>query len=148
MYNTLANFKERFKHLEKKGLRIIGVKLIDPAKKSHVIEISRPLLFDSRMIPDRYEGLRVKRRIHGALPEEFQIDRSAIDWHKREYVWSPERFEKYVDRCADEIRKTLGDENMSREDMLDALCFGNFKAHREKCDQMIKEGKIPAYSES
>ena len=145
MYRTLNNFKERYKHLEKKGLRIIGVKLIDPSKKTHVIEISRPLIFDSRSIPDRYEGLRIKRRIHGPLPEEFQIDREAVDWHKREYVWAPERFEKYVTRCADEIRKALGDPDMSKDDMLDALCFGSYEKHKLKVDNLIAEGKLPPY---
>ncbi len=148
MYTTLEHFKERFKHLEKKGLRILGIKLIDPEKKSHAIEISRPLIFDSRVIPDRYEGLRIKRRIHGPLPEEFQIDREAVDWHKREYVWAPERFEKYVDREGDRIRKELGDTEMTREDMLDALCFGNFQAHKEKVDRLISEGKLPPYTEN
>ena len=147
MYRTLDNFKERYKHLEKKGLRILGIKLIDPRKKTHVIEISRPIIFDSRVIPDRYEGLRVKRKIHGALPEEFQINRDSVDWHKREYVWAPERFEKYVDREADIIRKTLGDPEMSREDMLNAICFGDFQAHKEKVELLIKEGKVPAYTE-
>ena len=147
MYRTLDNFKVRYKHLEKKGLRILGLKLIDPAKKSHVLEISRPLIFDSRVIPDRYEGLKIKRRIHGSLPEEFQIDREAVDWHKKEYVWAPERFEKYVDRCSEEIQKQLGIENMSREDMLDALCFGNFEEHKEKVRKLIEEGKLPVYVE-
>lgn len=147
MYRTLDNFKVRYKHLEKKGLRILGLKLIDPVKKSHVLEVSRPLIFDSRVIPDRYEGLRIKRRIHGELPEEFQIDRTVEDWQKKEYVWAPERFEKYVDRCHDEIQKKLGIEDMSREDMLDALCFGNFKAHQEKVLKLIEEGTVPVYTE-
>ena len=148
MYRTLANFKERYKHLEKKGLRILGLKLVDPTKKSHVLEISRPLVFDSRVIPDRYEGLRIKRRIHGALPEEFQIDREAVDWHKKEYVWAPERFEKYVARCSAEIRTQLGNEDLTDDELLDALCFGNFKAHKEKVEAMIAAGDIPPYQES
>lgn len=148
MYQTLEHFKERYKHLEKKGLRILGIKLVDPEKKTHVIEISRPLIFDSRIIPDRYEGLRIKRRIHGPLPEEFQIDRDSVDWHKREYVWAPERFEKYVDRKGDYIRKQLGDPELTREDLLDCLCFGNFKAHKEKVDALIDEGKLPAFTEN
>ncbi len=148
MYRTLEHFKERFKHLEKKGLRIIGIKLIDPTKKTHVIEISRPIIFDSRAIPDRYEGLKIKRRIHGSLPEEFQIDRDSVDWHKREYVWAPERFQKYVDRETDQIRKVLGDPEMSKEDMLNAICFGDFQAHKEKVDKLIAEGKLPAFNPS
>ena len=93
-----------------------------------------------------YEGLRIKRRIHGPLPEEFQIDRDAVDWHKKEYIWARERFEKYVDRGADFIRKELGNTELTREELLDCLCFGNFRAHKEKVDSLIAEGKLPAYS--
>ncbi|MEQ8325207.1 MAG: hypothetical protein RIC15_08715 [Vicingaceae bacterium] len=146
MYRTLDHFKERYKHLQKKGLRIQGIKLVDPEKKTHVIEVSRPLIFDSRMIPDRYEGLKVKRRIHGPLPDEFQIDREEVEWHKKEYIWAPERFERYVDRCADMIRKKLGNPEMSREDMLDALCFGDFEEHKKKVHKLVAEGKLPTYS--
>lgn len=126
----------------------MGIKLVDPEKKTHVIEISRPLIFDSRVIPDRYEGLRIKRRIHGPLPEEFRIDRDSVDWHKREYVWAPERFEKYVDRKAEYIRKQLGDPELTRDELLDCLCFGNYKAHKEKVDKLISEGKLPAYMDN
>ncbi|HAW51554.1 MAG TPA: hypothetical protein DCX54_04375, partial [Flavobacteriales bacterium] len=89
--------------------------------------------------------LRIKHRIHGDLPEEFQIDREAVDWHKREYVWAPERFEKYVDRCGDEIKKALGDPDMTREDMLNALCFGDFQKHKKKVNSLISQGKLPTY---
>ena len=79
--------------------------------------------------------------------EEFQINREAVDWHKKEYIWAPERFEKYVNRCGDQIKKELGTPDMSREDLLDALCFGDFIAHKEKVERLIKEGKLPVYSE-
>jgi hypothetical protein len=32
--------------------------------------------------------------------------------------------------------------------MLSALCFGNFEEHKTKCEKLIKEGKIPAFSNS
>ena len=147
MLNILAQFKKKYKFLEDRGLRIIGLKVVDPEKKTHVIEISRPLIFDSRMIPDRFEGLKIKRRIHGNLPEEFQIDRDAIDWHKREYIWAPERFEKFTDRCFNEIKKELNDPDISSEEVLDALCFGDFQAHKEKCQRLIEQGKIPPYQD-
>mgnify|MGYP003705309883 CR=1 FL=1 len=35
---------------------------------------------------------------------------------------------------------------MTREDMLSALAFGDFKAHKDKTDALIKEGKLPSYS--
>ena len=32
--------------------------------------------------------------------------------------------------------------------MLDALCFGNYEEHKIKSMQLIKEGKLPAYTEN
>jgi hypothetical protein len=74
------------------------------------------------------------------------VNRNKPDWFKKEYIWAPERFEKFVERCSDEIRKDLGDPNMSKKEMLDALCFGDFKEHKKKVNQLIKEGKLPSYS--
>ena len=145
LYDTLDRFEKKFAHLKKKGLRVNGLKMIDPKRKKHVIDISRPLLFDNRQLPKIFEGLDVKAVVSGDLPAEFAIDRTKPDWQKKEYVWAPERFEKYVDRCGDEIKKKLGDPKMSREDMLSALCFGDYKAHKEKTKQLIKEGKLPDY---
>ena len=34
---------------------------------------------------------------------------------------------------------------MTRDEMLSALAFGDFDAHKEKTSQMIKEGKVPAF---
>ena len=145
LYDTLDRFEKKFAHLKKKGLRVNGLKMIDPKRKKHVIDISRPLLFDNRQLPKIFEGLDVKAVVSGDLPVEFTIDRTKPDWQKKEYVWAPERFEKYVDRCGDEIKKKLGDPKMTREDMLSALCFGDFKAHKEKTQLLIKEGKLPNY---
>lgn len=145
LYDTLDRFEKKFAHLKKKGLRVNGLKMIDPKRKKHVIDISRPLLFDNRQLPKIFEGLDVKAVVSGDLPMEFTIDRSKPDWQKKEYVWAPERFEKYVDRCGDEIKKKLGDPKMTREEMLSALCFGDFKAHKEKTQLLIKEGKLPSY---
>ena len=37
---------------------------------------------------------------------------------------------------------------MTKKELLDALCFGNFEEHKLKSNQLIKEGKLPAYSEN
>jgi hypothetical protein len=37
---------------------------------------------------------------------------------------------------------------MERNEMLSAICFGDFEEHRSKVMQWVKEGKIPAYSEN
>ncbi|MBL0105135.1 MAG: hypothetical protein IPP51_16015 [Bacteroidetes bacterium] len=146
LYDTLERFEKKFGHLKKKGLRINGLKMIDPKRKKHVIDVSRPLIFDNRLLPKSFEGLDVKAIIHGDLPNEFQIDRTKPDWQKKEYIWAPERFEIFVDRCGPEIKKQLGNLTMSRDEMLSALCFGDYLAHKEKTQQMVKEGKIPSYA--
>src|SRR6185436_9146033 len=139
LYETLERFEKKFASLKKKGLRVNGLKMIDPKRKKHVIDVSRPLVFDNRQLPKSFEGLEIKAVISGDLPMEFKVDRTKPDWQKMEYIWAPERFENFVDRCPDEIKKKLGDPKMSRDDMLSALCFGNYEEHKLKTQQLIKE---------
>ena len=91
LYDTLDRFEKKFGYLKKKGLRINGLKMIDPKRKKHVIDVSRPLIFDNRLLPKSFEGLEVKAIIHGDLPTEFKIDRTIPDWQKKVYIWAPER---------------------------------------------------------
>ena len=148
MFDILKSFEIKYGYLKKKGLTIEGLAMVDPKKKKHVIKISRPLVFDNRQLPKKFEGLDVKTNIQmkEEMPTEFKVNRATPDWFKKEYIWAPERFEKFVERCADDIKKDLGNPNMTRKEMLDALCFGDFKEHRKKVNLLIKEGKLPAYS--
>jgi hypothetical protein len=143
MFEILKNFESKFGSLKKKGLRIEGLTMIDPKRKKHVINISKPFLFDNRLLPKTYEGLDIKSKIEGGLPEEFKIDKESLT---KEYLWAPNKFEKYVDRCSEDIKKQFGNPNMSRSEMLDALAFGSFEDHKIKTLNLIKEGKIPAIS--
>jgi hypothetical protein len=142
MFEILKNFESKYNTLKKKGLRIEGLSMIDPKRKKHVIMISKPFLFDNRQLPKSYEGLDIKSKIEGGLPEEFKIDKETI---KKEYLWAPAKFEKYVDRCSEEIRKQFGNPSMTRQEMLDALAFGNFEEHKKKSLQLMKDGKIPPF---
>ncbi len=142
MFEILKHFETKYGTLKKKGLRIEGLSMIDPKRKKHVIMVSKPFMFDNRQLPKVYEGLEIKAKIEGILPKEFAFKKDAI---KKEYVWAPSKFEKYVDRCAEEIRLQFGNPDMTRQDMLDALAFGNFEEHKRKSLQLMKEGKIPAF---
>lgn len=150
MFEILKNFETKYGYLKKKGLTIEGLAIVDVKKKKHVIKISRPLIFDNRLIPKRFEGLDVKTNIKLSvdMPVEFDVDRSQPDWHKKQYIWAPERFEKYVDRCEKEIKDLLNSPQITKPEILDALCFGNFEEHKQKSIQLIKEGKLPAYCEN
>ena len=143
MFEILKHFESKYGTLKKKGLRIEGLSMIDPKRKKHVIMISKPFIFDNRLLPKKYEGLDIKSKIEGGLPEEFKIEKEAI---KKDYLWAPNKFEKYVDRCSEDIKKQFGNPNMSRSEMLDALAFGSFEDHKKKTLVLIQEGKIPAIS--
>ena len=142
MFEILKHFETKYGTLKKKGLRIECLSMIDPKRKKHVIMISKPFIFDNRQLPKTYEGLDIKAKIEGGLPKEFLVKKDAV---KKEYVWAPIKFEKYVDRCTEEIRKQFGNPLMSRQEMLDALAFGNFEEHKRKSIQMMKDGKIPPF---
>ncbi len=150
MFEILKSFETKYGYLKKKGLTIEGLAIVDVKKKKHVIKISRPLIFDNRLIPKRFEGLDVKTNIKlsADMPIEFDVDRSQPDWHKTQYIWAPERFEKYVNRCEKEIKVQLNNPQITKLEILDALCFGNFEEHKQKSIQLIKEGKLPAYCEN
>ncbi len=138
MFEILKSFEVKFKDLKKKGLRIEGLSMIDPKRKKHVIMISKPFLFDNRLLPKTYEGLSIKSKIEGSLPKEFLINKNS---EKKEYLWCPTRFEKYVDRCALEIKQKFESPNMTRAEMLDALAFGDFEAHKKKAELLLSEAK-------
>ena len=150
MFEILKSFETKYGYLKKKGLTIEGLAMVDVKKKKHVIKISRPLIFDNRLLPKRFEGLDVKTNIKltTEMPKEFNVDRTQPDWHKRQYIWAPERFVKYVERCEKEIKVQLNSPQMTKLEILDALCFGNFEEHKLKSLQLIKEGKLPAYCEN
>jgi hypothetical protein len=142
MLEILKQFETKYGTLKKKGLRIEGLSMIDPKRKKHVIMVSKPFIFDNRQLPKTYEGLEIKAKIEGSLPKEFAINKEAI---KKDYVWAPNKFEKYVDRCADDIKKQFNNPSMTRQEMLDALAFGSFEDHKKKSLQLLKEGKIPPF---
>lgn len=147
MEEILERFEKKYGHLKAKGLKFKGLAEIDAEKRIKVIVISKPFVFDGRLIPDKYEGIRIRRHIHGKLPTEFKIRPPADDGTRVDFIWAPERFEKFVDRKMDSIRERLQSPEMSREEILDALCFGDFKAHKAKVEQWIADGVVPAYTE-
>ncbi|MBK8087574.1 MAG: hypothetical protein IPK31_06320 [Chitinophagaceae bacterium] len=138
-YETIiTEFKKQFGHLQKAGLEIHGIaNLIGDL---NVISISAPFIFNRTTLPKRFMGLNLREGI-AELPKEFQYLNS-----DKEYIWAYQRFEEYVDNHADIIRDVLNNPEMKREEMLDALCFGDFNSHKEKCIEWEKEGKIPKWA--
>jgi len=147
MNEILKKFDKKYGHLRKKGLIIDVLEGIGSGYMVGVINISRPFVFDNRLIPEKFAGIPIKKRIYGELPSEFKIKKANKNSQLKDYIWSPDRFERYVDRCAEEIQGELEIADMSRDEMLDALCFGNFEKHQQKCIKWVEDGVIPSYTE-
>ena len=104
-----------------------------------VITVQHPFIFDHRKLPKTYLGIEVR----GSTPNENMPEEFRVKDPQKEYVWSPECFEKFVDKYADKIRKELNNSDMSREEMLDAICFGNFKLHVANYKKWKQQKLIP-----
>ncbi|HYG40338.1 MAG TPA: hypothetical protein VD908_17035 [Cytophagales bacterium] len=139
-YDTIiSKFKSQYGHLKKYGLKIHGVANL--IADHNVISISTPFIFDRTKLPDKFLGLDLRNgTVENEMPPEFQN----ID-NDKEYIWAYQRFEEYVDNHTDIIRETLDNPTMTREEMLDALCFGNFKNHKEMCIKWENEAIIPKW---
>lgn len=146
--SILSRFKIKYGYLKKVGLEIVGLVEIDFDKNIQAIAIGHPFVFDNRLIPLKFEGTEIRSSIRGELPMEFQIDKSKSNWHEKEYLWAPERFEKFVDRSLHELRIAFDNHEMSRGEILNALCFGDFEGHKTRIEKLISEGKIPPYTDN
>jgi hypothetical protein len=133
----ITEFKKQYGYLEKFGLEINGIgDLMDEP----LISISTPFIFDRRKLPSTFMGLSLR---DGTKEEELPVEFQNIKRGK-EYIWAYQRFEDFVDKHSEEIQKKL-ETYLTRDEMLDALCFGNFKIHKESCIKWEKEGKIPKW---
>ncbi len=126
----IKKFRSSYGHLCKKGLQIDGIaNLIGDV---NVIQVTHPLIFDCRTLPKEFMGMTIRGHIDSEnLPYHFMIDEDEVDGSKEEYIWEPDRFEAFVDECADEIKIKLELPNATKEELLDAICFGDFKKHKE-----------------
>lgn len=141
-YDTIiSKFSNQYGHLKKYGLKIHGV--VNLIADHNVISISTPFIFDRTKLPDKFMGFDLR---DGTAENEMPIEFQNID-NDKEYIWAYQRFEEYVDNHADIIRETLGTPTMTRETMLDALCFGNFNKHKEMCLKWENEATIPKWKE-
>lgn len=107
-----------------------------------VIGVVHPFVYDSRKIPSKFLGFYVKKVVSGELPEEFKITDN-----QNEYIWAPERYEKFVKRCSETIKKKFGRPDMSEKEMLDALIGHDFYSHKAFVEKSVREGKLPKYKE-
>lgn len=133
MYDILKRFQERYGYLKKMGVTFEGIQMTDTIKKKHSIILTRPFLFDCRLLPKRYEGIEIKVRIQGGLPAEFKPTSPS------DYTFAPEKFIQYVEKNLDTLRAHFDKPEMTKEELLDALAFGNFEQHKKNAQKLMRE---------
>ncbi len=85
------------------------------------ITVKHEFVFDNRLIPDSFEGIKVVNWDRGPNPPEFPNSNAALPlW----MYYSAKNYEKFVDNNFEMIRKNLLNPNMSRTEALDALTGG------------------------
>ena len=105
-----------------------------------IIRLTHPFIFDRRTLPGYYLGVRIMLGYALPLPPEFEGQRLP-----QAYVWAPTNYERFVDRCGGEIRRQLGQPDMTREEMLDALVGFSFEWHRRRCRDAARNGILPPF---
>jgi hypothetical protein len=109
---------------------------IDPLL--YQLSLNVPLIFDHRKIPKNYNGFKVVVSVSGfeSYPE-WEFGNMVCDNY--EGHMDPQRYINFVNRCASEIREKLNAPEMTAEEMLDAICFGDFRKYKEDYDKVMNE---------
>jgi hypothetical protein len=129
-------FRAEFGHLP--GLEVSGPGVYHGG--SWVIAASHPFVFDRRKLPNQFLGVDVHASLRHPMPPEFEGQQ-----YPEAYVWAAPNFERFVDRCGEEIRRQLSDPHMTRAEMLHALIGRPFDEHLADCRRWVSEGKIPPF---
>jgi hypothetical protein len=135
----IKEFYQQYGYLIEYGLKVNGIAHL--IGDYNVISIQTPFIFDRTELPKKFMGVDVRDGTpENEMPNEFQISDNST-----EYIWAYQRFEGYVDKHLDLIRKTLGNSSLTRAQMLDAICFGDFESHKKMCTKWEAEGTIPKW---
>lgn len=133
-----SKFKREFSNV--KGMQEIGDAAVGHGTE-WVIPVLRSFVYDRRddPVPSSYLGLTVRQNYESDdLPEEFRLGPD-----RKGYVWAPFRYERYVDRCPTKIARLLERPNISRSEILDAICpTGDFRKWTRQYEEWVSQGKI------
>ena len=139
----LKQFKQKNKKLFELSQKVIVTGLVEDWNREthevivydppiYQIEVWRPFLFDVRLIPTEFNGIKVFDQFFGSYPSEFPSDHAALPWEDHQ---APERYIKYVDNNLELISKKIRISNLTRIEALDALT-GGFEKHIKWCNDM------------
>ncbi len=94
---------------------------------SLMLVVVRPFIFDKRSAPGNFMGVSIRYSLGEPVPDGFEV--------YSDYVWAPENYLAFVDLHSEEIRYSLGDSTMDREEMLDALVGMPFDDWIRQCQE-------------
>jgi hypothetical protein len=145
----IIKFRTEFEYLEEDGLEIRAVVQKEPHSEGdglhidvgmHVepddevqpdhcyISLRHPFLFDNRKLPEDFMGCKIVNAILiSTSPPE--INEVVFDPNGEECNWTPDQIKNYVVDNKELIRLALKAPNMTVAEMLDAICFGDFKKY-------------------
>lgn len=116
--DILNEFETHYQHLISYGMEAIA------SADTH-ISIRVPFIFNHKLLPENFQGLQVQVHVFG-FPEEFfpnpKNDRTPLE----EY-YHPKRYVQFINKYENEIREKLNSPAMTKEEMLDVICWGDFK---------------------
>ncbi|MBW6479931.1 MAG: hypothetical protein K0B37_10920 [Bacteroidales bacterium] len=98
------------------------------------MSVMHPFIFDNRKIPESFIGVRVMNIVQAdTIPpeiEEIVYDPAGFeDWH------TPGQYERYVRENMIEIRSALKQPDLTYEEALDAICFGDFAKYKQEHEE-------------
>jgi hypothetical protein len=100
------------------------------------IDVDRAFIVDRRKIPARYLSLHVSMITAAKdLPPEFH--------HRAPRTCAAPRYEAFVDRSANEIRRQLG--NLTRDEMFEALIGTPLEVLKQRCREQVKKGQLEPF---
>ena len=98
------------------------------------IALIHPFIFDKRLIPSEFEGLKVNGYEHF---ENIDEDSMIESLEKRDECTNPEYYIKFVENNIALIREVLMQPNLTKNEALDALT-GGFKEYKEWCKRIVR----------
>jgi hypothetical protein len=89
-------------------------------------EVYHSFIFDNRLVPEEFQGIKVQNITLDDYPSEFDITEDAPILNAEYY--HPDKYIKFVDREINTIAKKLKRKDLTKREALDALT-GDFYLH-------------------
>ena len=92
------------------------------------LNIMHPLIFDNRKIPEYFHGVKILNITNSSsIPAE--LVEMVINDNGFEENFTPNQYRNYVFGNSEYIREVLKSPNMTIDEMLDAICMGDFEEY-------------------